>query len=305
MIQNSLLDTNYNRFGGTWTQEKLEVLEKYLKAYTTALKDQNFCKMYIDGFAGCGQIDLSGESNRVLQDSKQYEELNLFGIEGLEFLKGSTRVALDTTPNFNRYIFIEKNAKYCKNLNELKNEYPDQKNLIDIRHGDANQIVVDICREFDWISHRAVLFLDPYGAQVKWDTIEAIAKTKAIDLWVLYPHGIAVNRMLTKTGDIDPSWRKKLNEIMGTEEWYDEFYKEINYKNIFQDTAVKTQKIATISTIGKFYNSRLKLIFEGVADNPAVLKNENRELYLFCFAVGNKKGKNVALNIANHILNNI
>ena len=74
---------------------------------------------------------------------------------------------------------------------------------------------------------------------------------------------------------------------------------------MFQNTEIKTQKMATIPTIGKFYNSRLKLIFEGVADNPAVLKTENRELYLFCFAVGNKKGKKVALNIANHILNNI
>jgi three-Cys-motif partner protein len=39
----------------------------------------------------------------------------------------------------------------------------------------------------DWRSHRAVLFLDPYGMQVEWQTIEAIAKTAAIDLWLLFP----------------------------------------------------------------------------------------------------------------------
>jgi hypothetical protein len=35
-----------------------------------------------------------------------------------------------------------------------------------------------------------VLFLDPYGMQVDWTTIEAIARTKAIDLRVLFPLGI-------------------------------------------------------------------------------------------------------------------
>ena len=39
----------------------------------------------------------------------------------------------------------------------------------------------------DWSLHRAVLFLDPYGMQVEWATIEAVAKTKAIDLWLLFP----------------------------------------------------------------------------------------------------------------------
>ena len=41
----------------------------------------------------------------------------------------------------------------------------------------------DLCHK-DWSSHRAVLFLDPYGMQVEWTTIEAIARTGAIDLWL-------------------------------------------------------------------------------------------------------------------------
>jgi three-Cys-motif partner protein len=67
----------------------------------------------------------------------------------------------------------------------------------------------------DWTSRRAVLFLDPYGMQVEWRTIEAIAATKAIDLWLLFPLGIGVNRLLTKSGDIPESWRNRLNLLLG------------------------------------------------------------------------------------------
>ena len=45
-------------FGGPWTQQKLNILEHYLDAYTTALKNQPFRLVYIDAFAGTGRIEL-------------------------------------------------------------------------------------------------------------------------------------------------------------------------------------------------------------------------------------------------------
>ena len=41
-------------FGGPWTEQKLEILRRYLDAYTTALKGQGFQLIYIDAFAGAG-----------------------------------------------------------------------------------------------------------------------------------------------------------------------------------------------------------------------------------------------------------
>ena len=38
------------QFGGLWTIEKLEILECYLDAYTTALKNKPFGLLYIDAF---------------------------------------------------------------------------------------------------------------------------------------------------------------------------------------------------------------------------------------------------------------
>mgnify|MGYP001306870851 CR=1 FL=1 len=51
------------------------------------------------------------------------------------------------------------------------------------------------------------------------------------------------------------------------------------------------------------YNKRLKEVFAGVVEEPGVLKNSaNNPLYLLCFAVGNERGKDVALRIAEHLL---
>ena len=45
---------NQHIFGGVWTEQKLERVAKYLRAYTTALKNQPFELLYIDAFAGTG-----------------------------------------------------------------------------------------------------------------------------------------------------------------------------------------------------------------------------------------------------------
>ena len=56
------------RYGGPWTLEKLEILKRYLKEYTTALKCQQFKLMYIDAFAGKGYVEFQDEDVKYLID---------------------------------------------------------------------------------------------------------------------------------------------------------------------------------------------------------------------------------------------
>lgn len=91
-------------------------------------------------------------------------------------------------PSFDRYIFIERDAKRCTELLGLKAEFPSLADNIVVEEGEANAAIQSLCAK-DWKSRRAVLFLDPYGMQVEWQTIEAIARTKGIDLWLLFPLG--------------------------------------------------------------------------------------------------------------------
>lgn len=288
-----------HEFGGDWTTAKLDILAKYLASYKTALKDKPFTKGYIDAFAGSGYRD----ARRKLDAGNLSQTLlfpDLAEPEPQAFLDGSTRIALKTEPRFDRYVFIERSAERCAQLEALKSEFQHLASDIQIRRGDANTEIRDLCRK-DWTSHRAVLFLDPYGMQVEWKTIEAIAGTKAIDLWLLFPLGIGVNRLLTKSGEIPEAWRRRLDLLLGTENWYEEFYRVESTPTLFGD-ADRVVK-ATTATIGRYFNERLKSVFASVAEQPKVLRNStNCPLYLLCFAVGNKQGAPIALRIANYLL---
>ncbi len=220
-----------------------------------------------------------------------------------ELLEGSARIALKVEPRFDRYIFIERDSNHCEQLEGLRQEFPHLAKDIKIRQGDANVVIQDLCSK-DWTTRRAVLFLDPYGMQVEWRTIQQVAETGAIDLWLLFPLGIGVNRMLPRSGKFPEGWRQRLNIFLGTEDWYDAFYKTEMIPSLFGDHQTMRVK-AGIEAIGDYFVERLKSIFPGVAQKPAILTNSaNCPLYLFCFAVGspNPRAQGIALNIAEDIL---
>lgn len=295
-----------HRFGGDWTQTKLDVIEKYLSAYTTALKKQPFSKAYIDAFAGTGY-----RSNSRVKEELDATELlfpELAEPEPQELRDGSARIALKTSPPFDRYIFIEQSPDRCAALEALKDEFPTLSNAIKVRQGEANHEIRQLC-ELDWSERRAVLFLDPYGMQVEWRTLEAIARTKAIDLWLLFPLGAAVNRMITRSGKISEAWRSRLNLLFGTSDWEEACYQTASPPSqgtLFSAQPAPKEKVP-IEQIGRYFFERLKTLFpEGAVSEPVALKNSaNCPLYLLWFAASNERGARVALKIAKHILNGV
>ncbi len=294
-----------HQFGGYWTEQKLDVLVKYLQAYTTALKKTSFEKIYIDAFAGTGYREAPsaprGQNESVMPplfpDLAEQDPQNL--------LEGSVRRALASVPRFDRYVFIERDAAHCRQLEGLRDEFVELKDDIEILQGDANRKITDLCKE-NWRTRRAVLFLDPYGMQVEWSTIEAVGRTRAIDLWILFPLGMGVNRLLKRSGDIPESWKRRLDLLLGTRDWYDEFYQVERTPDLFGNEVEQVVKAST-DTIGQYFLQRLNTVFAGVAPKPAVLRNSrNVPLYLLCFAVSNPgQGKEIALRIANHLLDEV
>jgi three-Cys-motif partner protein len=294
-----------HRFGGDWTTAKLNVIAQYLNSYTSALKEKPspehpFHKAFIDAFAGTGYRQ-ARRDDRSIDDPSRLLFPDLASAEPQSLLDGSARLALQTNPRFDKYIFVEKDVDRCGHLEELKIEFPDLAADIEIRQGNANAEIQKICQK-DWRSHRAVLFLDPYGLSVEWKTVKAIAETRAIDLWLLFPLGIGVNRLLTRSGDIPESWRSRLTALLGSEEWYEAFYRTDSVPTLFEAGQKRVTK-ASMEAMGGYFNDRLKGIFAGVADPPGVLRNStNNPLYLLCFAVGNRAGAPIALRIARHLL---
>lgn len=292
--------TPTHQFGGNWTEDKLTRLQKYLNAYLTIFKKNQkaswFRTIYVDAFAGTG--------TRNYPNISDTETMPLFPDEAdvKDFQEGSARIALKTELSFGSYLFIEQNPDYARQLELLRKQFPKKANLIKILSGNANHILKEWCIQTNWETHRAVVFLDPYGMQVEWSTIEALAETKSVDLWILFPLGQGVNRLLTKKSLPEGAWANRLTSIFGTPDWKDAFYKSSSQMCMFEDEE-RIEKTATFESITQYFIDRLKGIFEGVADNPLPLCNtKNVPIYLLCFASANPKGTPTAVRIAQHIL---
>ncbi|MEO5711976.1 MAG: three-Cys-motif partner protein TcmP [Luteolibacter sp.] len=285
-------------FGGSWTAEKLERLRKYLAAYVQIMKRQSWCDAYcyLDAFAGTGYN--TAKNTSLIEDSPAELLPDITSEDTQRFLDSSVRLALGIDPPFSQYVFIEKSAQKARELEKLREEFPSLADRILPLAGDANEKIQAICKDWNWKKRRAVLFLDPFGMQVSWKTIELVAKTEAIDMFLLFPAGIGVNRMLPGHGNIPESWRRRLDDILGVPEsvWYPEFFKP-QERDLFGETPI--QKTATITSIGNYFNQRLGTVFDCVAPSPLELRNDaGTVLYLLCFAAKNK----TALKIASHLL---
>lgn len=293
-------------FGGDWTETKLDALEQYLRAYATALSKKSFRRLYVDAFAGTGYREQRANAPDAQPTMFTDELTELAGTESQRFLDGSARIALRVTPPFHQFVFVEHNPRKVMELEKLKVEFPAQADAIDIRAGDANKTIRDLCQSWDKRGTRAVLFLDPFGMQAEWSTIQAVAQTGCIDTWILFP--FAANRLMTKSpNDIPAGWRSRLDKLFGTPGWEGRFYKERKRVDIFDGDMTVIEKKLTLQGLGAYYGERLATVFPIVAPNPRVLRSAgNRPLFQLFFAASNAgKGGEIALRIARHILEKI
>jgi len=286
-------------FGGHWTTDKLERIRKYLIAYTTIFRTnvraQYYSITYVDAFAGTGH-----RSRRQQQLGLDTPLPELVEPDAQAFLKGSAYIALEVEPPFHEYVFIERNSDRARELEKLKSEFPSKAHRIRIEAADANEFMRKWCAGTNWKRNRAVVFLDPYGMQVEWSTVQAIARTQAIDLWILFP--MAVIRLLTKDEPPPPGWAQSLTRLFGTDEWREIFYPQQKAFTLWGEEDVKSRQ-ADFDAIGRYFLDRLAIEFAKVAPKPLQLLNsKNVPLYLLCFAAGNPKKAKLAVEIADDIL---
>jgi three-Cys-motif partner protein len=284
------------QFGGAWTQDKLERVRKYLVAYSQIMKSRRYWYAYIDGFAGTGYHEVKPDED---DSCNLFAELDEPAVD--EFMDGSARIALQVEPRFHKYIFIEKSRKKTCELEKIRTEYPDKADDIIIKRAEANACLRELCLQCSWADRRAVLFIDPFGMQLSWDTVAAVGQTKAIDTWILFPVS-AVNRLLVRGGDIPARWRERLDTMFGEPDWFDLFFRQEKLP-LFDDGTVVRKKAADLDLIGHYFNRRLATAFAGVAPNPYTLRNsQGAPLFLLCFAAGNPHAVDTAIKIAQDIL---
>jgi three-Cys-motif partner protein len=278
-------------FGGVWTRIKLEALERYLVAFNTALSKQSFTRLYIDAFAGTGRCDIKIDGEK-------------------QSIDGSARKALCTVPSFHKFFFIELRPKKLAALNALGAEYPDK--TIKLIQNDANSALKTLCDQHQWKNERAVLFLDPFGMHVEWSTLEAIAKTEAIDVWYLFPY-YGLYRQATKNADaLDADKETALTRVLGTDEWRKAFYGKNPQSDLFGGGNGDVRE-ADHKQMLEFVSQRLAKLFPAVTDPKILYQGGNSKnpsgapLFALYFAASNPapKAKGLATKIAKGILDTL
>lgn len=280
-------------FGGEWTDKKLQALVYYLEAYLTIMhgneRARSFRTTYLDGFAGSGRFKpRQSESQMRLGDlDDEYRAV-------AEFALGSPMRVLNLNKLFDRYIFIDRSRRNVRELQRLSQEFPDR-NIHTLR-GDANKLIREWVKGLEQ-NDRAVAFLDPFGMEVEWATIEAIGATRKIDMWLLVPVGQAIVRLMPRTGLI-PEWNKALTRFFGTDEWQARFFPDVGQRDLFGVEGGR-QRMVNETGLTQFMTERLHTCFPGVLDKPIPLRNkQGLALFYLYFAVGNEVAVQPALRIA-------
>jgi three-Cys-motif partner protein len=294
-------------WGGAWSEAKLECVEEYAARYLQVFQNQHWAKLeYVDAFAGSGL--------QKLKKTRGGEETvaSLFGdktdqTDAAEFIEGSPiraiRASTLAVRGFDGCVLVESNRRSCDELEaRVRAEFGPSLPPTRFECGDANDFLKGYAAEYDRARTRSLVFLDPFGCEVEWETVAALGATQACDVWYLFPLGGAM-RMMTTSGDIDPAWETILDRVFGGHDWRDHFYSQTTQETLFGNDATLTTRDATTDRVVGFIRERLASAFAGVAE-PAVLRNgKGSPMFALVLAVANpsKKAKRAALGIANYL----
>ncbi len=275
---------------GPWALDKLQGLEKYLAAYTTALKNQPFTLIYIDAFAGAGYSKIRDGWTGASDDDALFPDQEFDRREG-EYIKGSPSRALEYP--FDHYHFFDFDEARSNLLHELKEEYPGRS--VNIRSGDGNRLIQDLLPGVDGPLVRGVAFLDPYGPHLHWETLAVLGNSGKFEVIINFPLGTAINRLVTRSGDVPDGWRDSLNACFGGSDWENLVYEEKT--DLFGDTS-RNKVDDAAQRLLRLYCSGLEGLFGHVATPRVVRNTRGIPIYYMLWAGPHRLG----LKIADHVL---
>lgn len=240
------------------TLQKLEYFKKYLDAYLLVTKKLPG-KYYIDAFAGSGKCIVTGTKKKV---------------------DGSSLIALKAKISFDRYILIEKKKSIFEELeNFIKKEtHTNRLSLIDLHNSDCNELLKDYPHNpSPYVGY--LIFLDPAGSELFWETIISLSKIKKADLLILYPYDMSLARLVK-------IYPEKLDRFYGTNKWSN------IYKNAVRPIDAKK------NLLDFYINNLEKLGFKFVVYRQIRKKiREGKPLYHLLLATHDPTAKKIMLDI--------
>jgi three-Cys-motif partner protein len=195
---------------GFWTQSKLQILEDYLPAFLTASSLRAKGAVYLDAFAG------EGAGRDRLTDSE---------FDGSARIAAAAVATNDSGFRFTYLRFVELNRTRAVEIRrEFRSDFPGRD--IDVVPGDCNEeiprLLAEMPNELTW--YPTFAFLDPFGIELHWDTIRALAdhkrnRTYKVELFMLFaaPAIMRIAGLTPEKAVTDAD--RRLTELFGSDEW--------------------------------------------------------------------------------------
>ncbi len=192
------------RESGQWVEEKLYYVERYLRTFIVAMRNQPFRAIrFIDLFAGPGKC-LIRESGEVKL--------------------GSALLSLQLGPLFTEYIFADFDRENVDALRTRCAIFAEQTSL-NFHIGDSNELVVGIVERIKhndsvFIQGKGpslnLCFLDPEGLELNWTTVASLASVAKMDLIIHYSQS-GLTRNMEQMASKDDETR--IDRFFGDSEW--------------------------------------------------------------------------------------
>ena len=230
---------------------------------------------YIDGFSGTGELSARDEERRI---------------------DGSPLIALSLPDPFDSYTFIELDPWRAEKLREVCARYPHLNTRVIA--ADCNEVIVnEVTPSVRWERFaRGFVFLDPFGMNLEFATIEAIAETRALEVIINLPT-MAMNRngLPNDPRKLTPLHFLRMDRLWGDRSWYDLIYEE--RPGLWGPEPVKVGTTGTKRLGQLFKRHRLEPIFNYVGEPLVVPNSSGVPIYCLIHASPNETGAKIARDV--------
>ena len=245
---------------GPWSEVKLDILREYAKAYSqimTVQRKPQLHHIYIDAFAGAG-IHVSRSTK--------------------EFVLGSPLNALNVSPPFSEYHFIDIDQARVEALQKIASQRPN----VYVHDGDCNQVLLE--QVFPKVRYenfrRGLCLLDPYGLHLDWRVIYTAGQMKSLEIFLNFPiMDMNMNVLRHNPEVVPPEQAERMTRFWGDDSWKSAAYSAVG--NLF-GYEEKTDN----ETIAEAFRKRLLKVagFKYVSKPLAMRNSRDAVVYYLFFA---------------------
>jgi three-Cys-motif partner protein len=194
-----------------WSEVKLAIIKEYASAYARIMDAQRRERIpslrwfYIDAYAGSG--------HHVSKTSG-------------DLVEGSPLIALNTSPPFHEYHFIDSDPVRAA---ELRREAGNRLDVFTYGE-DCNTVLLSkVFPRADYGQYkRALCLLDPYNIDLTWEVIETAGKSRSVEIFMNFMiMDINRNAMRKNPDKSIASKVAQMTRLWGDESWKDEGYDQV------------------------------------------------------------------------------